>query len=250
MVFGLLTAIAACPAIIGTTEAIQQGQKTNAREGHRGQKTNLVVKIPGASTYKQKFDGAMVVLQDNKLYVEHADSMYLDYAHPFAGYYLPYPQNQSRWKGAGWKGEGMVTTVNDQNHLNWVYVDAQTHEVKHGIRAVAQDHHTGPWDCTQIDRRVTFEGWEGFVVVQEDEEKDLWALYFDRDDDGLTGEGKVGDVEGTGKRRRMLEVVVSRAEMEKTRFAAIEERRERLRAMAAKMKQQQEGELTGQQEKS
>lgn len=169
MVLGLLTAIAACPAIIGTTEAIQQGQKANAREQHRGRKTNLTIKLPGAHSYKAKFEGCMVVLQDKKLYVEHAGCESLAYAHPFQGYYLPHPQNQSRWKGAGWKGEGMVTTINEDNMLNWVYVDADTYELKHGIRVEAQDHLTGPWDCTQIDRRVTFEGWEGFVLVQEKE---------------------------------------------------------------------------------
>lgn len=67
MVFGLLTAIAACPAIIGTTEAIQQGQKANAREQHRGRKTNLTIKLPGAHSYKPKFEGCMVVLHDKKV---------------------------------------------------------------------------------------------------------------------------------------------------------------------------------------
>lgn len=176
-----------------------------------------------------------------QLYVEHAGCESLAYAHPFQGYYLPHPQNQSRWKGAGWKGEGMVTTINEDNMLNWVYVDADTYELKHGIRVEAQDHLTGPWDCTQIDRRVTFEGWEGFVLVQEDEEKDLWALYFDKDDDGLAGEGKVGDVQANGgKRKRMLEVQLVRTEMEKTRYDALMERRERIQALQAKMKEQEE----------
>jgi hypothetical protein len=35
---------------------------------------------------------------------------------------------------------------------------------------------------------MTLEGWEGFVVVEE--QPGSWALYFDRDDDGL--KGKVG----------------------------------------------------------
>lgn len=135
----------------------------------------------------------------------------------------------------------MVTTINEDNMLNWAYVDADTYELKHGIRVEAQDHLTGPWDCTQIGRRVTFEGWEGFVLVQEDEEKDLWALYFDKDDDGLAGEGKVGDVQANGgKRKRMLEVQLVRTEMEKTRYDALMERRERIQALQAKTKEQQE----------
>ncbi|ODN92825.1 hypothetical protein L198_05621 [Cryptococcus wingfieldii CBS 7118] len=237
MPFGLLTAIAACPAIIGTTEAIQQGQKTNAREQHRGKKVNLTVKLHGADMYREKFEGALVVLKDNKLWVEHSDCIELEGSHPFSGYYLPHPQHQSRWKGAGFKGEGLVTTTNAQNMLNWVYVDKDTYELKHGIRVQAQDHLTGPWDCTQIDRRMTFEGWEGFVVVQVDEERDLWGLFFDRDDNGLSGPGQIGEVKEGEKRKRMLQVELVRSEMEKTRYDAFEERRERLKALAIKQKQ-------------
>lgn len=46
---------------------------------------------------------------------------------------------------------------------------------------------TGPWDCTRQDRRLVLEGWEGFYAVKEG---DFWALYFDREGDGLRG--KVG----------------------------------------------------------
>ena len=34
------------------------------------------------------------------------------------------------------------------------------------------------------EMRLTFLKWEGFVVVEE--ESGSWALYFDKDDDGLT----------------------------------------------------------------
>ncbi len=62
----------------------------------------------------------------------------------------------------------------------------------------------GPWNCTKIDRRVTFEGWEGFVAVKE--KPDTWALYFDREDNGL--KGKVS-------KRKVLEVELARKEMKK-----------------------------------
>lgn len=67
MVLGLLTAIAACPAIIGTTEAVRQGQTQNAREKHRGQKTNLVAACVKPSSQSDQINGGLVVLRSNKV---------------------------------------------------------------------------------------------------------------------------------------------------------------------------------------
>jgi hypothetical protein len=85
-------------------------------------------------------------------------------------------------------------------------VDQESYEVRYGPKLEAQGHIVGPWDCTRIDKRVTLEGWEGFMAVEEVEYQDeqnekngssdgwneegqrkSWALYFDRDDDGLVG---------------------------------------------------------------
>lgn len=74
--------------------------------------------------------------------------------------------------------------------------------MKYGNRAESNDHIVGPWDCTKLDRRVTLEGWEGFVAVREGPGN--WALYFDRDDDALEGRFK-----------RSVEVTLSRKEMKK-----------------------------------
>lgn len=92
--------------------------------------------------------------------------------YPFSGYYLPYPEKTY---------EG---------------------EVKYGVRADAQPHITGPFDCTRQDRRMTLEGWEGFVAVEEF--PGIWALYFDRDDDGLVTKVPMGT--------RVLEVELTRRE--------------------------------------
>jgi GTPase len=67
MVLGILTAIAACPAIIGTTEAVRQGQRQNAREKHRGLKTNLAVACSRATKAGREIDGCEVVLSENKV---------------------------------------------------------------------------------------------------------------------------------------------------------------------------------------
>jgi hypothetical protein len=67
MVLGILTAIAACPAIIGTTEAVRQGQRQNAREKHRGLKTNLSISCSRATRSGREIDQCEVVLSENKV---------------------------------------------------------------------------------------------------------------------------------------------------------------------------------------
>ncbi|KAF2690894.1 hypothetical protein K458DRAFT_426312 [Lentithecium fluviatile CBS 122367] len=188
MVLGILTAIAACPAIIGTTEAVRQGQRQNAREKHRGLKTNLSVNCSRASSGGREIDGCAVVLSDDKLYIAIPSDEYPDGRpedHPFAGYFLPYPDQN--W---GRLGEGMVSTISDDPpQLSWIYVDQDTCEVKYGDRVASEPHIIGPWDVTKMDRRVTLTGWEGFMAVQYGPGE--WALYFDVDDNGL--KGVVGD---------------------------------------------------------
>ena len=53
---------------------------------------------------------------------------------------------------------------------------------------------------------MTFEGWEGFMAVQEEDM--TWALYFDCEDDGLKGR-----VSG----KRMMEIELMRKERKKPR---------------------------------
>lgn len=133
-------------------------------------------------------------IESNGDYDEKHDQEIASGYHAFAGYYLPYPDS---------KFEGLVSTISDKIlNLNWIYVDIDTYQVKYGLRVDAQPNITGPFDCTRQDRRMTLEGWEGFVVVEED--PGIWALYFDRDDNGLRS--KVA--QGT----RVLEVELWRRE--------------------------------------
>lgn len=238
---GILSAVVAAPAIIGVTEAVRSGQRQNAREEHRGRKSNLTVTLPVRNSYSNQFDGAMVVLKDNKLWVDTEHSrLGVNLAHPFTGYYLPYPGKEDIWKKKGYRnGEGMVTTINDDPpFLNWVYVNQETHEVKYGVRAEAQPHVVGPWDCTAVDRRLTFEGWEGFIAVEEEEGSDFWALYFDRNDDGLREGDRIGM-----KGKRMLAIEIWRKERKKDKDASDAERIERVRKMADAEKQNAETEI-------
>ncbi|RYO93387.1 hypothetical protein DL766_000777 [Monosporascus sp. MC13-8B] len=201
MSISMLLALTICPAMLGTQEAIRQSQSKNKREEHRARRCNLVVSCVKPSIRSRDIDGKLVVLKDKKLYITSEAPSYDDNAsdhagsgHPFAGYYLPYPDTQY---------EGLVSTISDDPPvLNWIYVDKNTYEVKYGVRAEAQEHLTGPFDCTRQDRRMTLEGWEGFVAVEEFPR--IWALYFDRDDDGLTSKVPMGT--------RILEVELTRRE--------------------------------------
>ncbi|KAK3116990.1 hypothetical protein LTR53_002072 [Teratosphaeriaceae sp. CCFEE 6253] len=227
MVFGILSAVAIAPAIVGTTEAIRQGQKNNAREDHRGRKYHLSVTLLRRGPRREQFDHALVVLKDNKLYVDvRPDPPESERHHPVTGYFLPWPHGNLAevWRRLGHiRGEGYVTTINEQNFLNWVYVDKQTHEVKYGVRAAAEAQKVGPWDCSKMEHRLTLDGWEGFVAVEEEEGSGLWALYFDVNDDGLRQEGQPGR-----KGKAVLQLEVWRKEIRKERHDAVRERFDRL----------------------
>ena len=73
--------------------------------------------------------------------------------------------------------------MDDPPMLNWIYVDKDTYEVKYGTKSESEDHRLGPFSCTPVDHRLTFDEWEGFCAVEE--RPGIWSLYFDVDDDGL-----------------------------------------------------------------
>ncbi|KAG6353580.1 hypothetical protein INS49_005542 [Diaporthe citri] len=229
----LLTAVGAVPTIIGTTQAIEHGQRQNARRQHRGRRSNLVVTLPRKNSYSALFEGAKVVLRDHKLYIDTASSMLASTqgsasqedpsipmetsgpeatGHLFSGFYLPHPALQPQWARRGLKGEGLVSTIREEPpDLNWIYVDRDnTLEVKYGSRAESEGHLLGPWDCTERERRVTFEGWKGFLAVEDT--PGVWALCFDREDDALGGRSV-----------RRLAVLLSRREPARSREVREEE---------------------------
>ncbi|KAI1439221.1 hypothetical protein GGR50DRAFT_690569 [Xylaria sp. CBS 124048] len=172
--------LVAFAAVYGASEAIKQIQSDARRKEHRSRKNNLIVRCLKSCEYTSMIDGRRVVLSGDKLYIDtgtHHDQIF---GHPFAGYYLPYPDSSA---------SGLVSTISDEPPvMNWIYVDRWTFELKFGNRAWADDNWAFPWDCTRQDRRLTFGGWEGFLAVKEG---DFWGLYFDIDDDRL--KGKVED---------------------------------------------------------
>ncbi|KKY26848.1 hypothetical protein UCDDS831_g01127 [Diplodia seriata] len=190
--------------MLGTQEAIRQSQAKEKREEHRARRCNLIVGCVRTSVRSRAINGKKIVLRDHKLYIDTENTAETDESsgHPFAGYYLPYPDSEY---------EGLVSTITHVAPiLNWIYIDKETFEVKYGVRDLAQPHLTGPFDCTRQDRRLTFEDWEGFVAVEE--KPMTWALYFDRDDNGLKGKVQPG--------QKVLEVVLTRQERKKMKEEA------------------------------
>ncbi|KAI1014808.1 hypothetical protein LB503_003531 [Fusarium chuoi] len=197
----MLLALTVCPAMLGTQEAIRQSQAKTKREEHRGRRCNLVVSCVKPSIRSRDINNKLVVLKDSKLYIANEHPLYnhdpknnVSKGYAFSGYFLPFPDTEY---------EGLATTISDDPpFLNWIYIDKKTYEVKYGVRADTEGHITGPFDCTKQDRRMTCEGWEGFCAVEE--LPGIWALYYDRDDDGLKSKVAMGT--------RVLEVELTRRE--------------------------------------
>ncbi len=111
--------------------------------------------------------------------------------YPFAGFYIHYPDER--------KHLGLVSMVSDDPPMmNWLYVDKNTLEAKYGNRSASIEHVVGPWDWTEDEVGITLEGHERFVAVEE--KPDVWAIYFDRHDDG----------EGLPANKRILDVSLER----------------------------------------
>jgi len=176
----------------------QTEQSRQQDEQYRMRDFYIDVYCNARSRKRSQVDRTMVVLKNGKLYLAPKDSETKrpkpimgssSPLHPFAGFYLDYQPRKEKHDmferlNKPPKIRGLVTTISENPPtLNWVYVDRRTHEVKYGSREVAQGHVLGPWDWTDDEVGLTLEDWEGFVAVEE--KKDLWAVYFDRDDDRL-----------------------------------------------------------------
>ena len=116
---------------------------------------------------------------------------------PFTGFYVQYPDP------ARTPAElGLVSFISESPPaLNWIYIDKNTRELKHGNRTQSIDHEVGPWGWEAGEEGgpggVAFEGAEGAVAVDTEQG---WELRWE------DANGKIGDVKG----RRMLSVSLER----------------------------------------
>ncbi|KIW19598.1 hypothetical protein PV08_00171 [Exophiala spinifera] len=179
MVLSVITLAVTAPLLATSTMQLSDQAQKRSDQGQqelKRQKCHLAVRAsPRMSTNRrEELANKVVVVRDGRLLLSDPKQAT---DHPFTGYFLPFPETQY---------DGLVTTINNDNFLNWVYIDTTTFQLKHGTRADAQPQLTGPMDlklCKNGERRLTFRDWEGFVAVEES--PDRWALYFDVHDDGL-----------------------------------------------------------------
>ncbi|KAI9705833.1 MAG: hypothetical protein M1836_005239 [Candelina mexicana] len=182
-----LLAITAIPTTIGVWQTIEEGKKAKkeAADERRMQKFNLEVYSDAKEVH-----GMKVVLRDNKLYLAPPSKPHPK-SHPFAGFFIAYPPPDPDIPSP--QIRGLVSTIsNDPPMLNWIYADRITGEVRYGNRTQSKEHVFGSWDWTEDLEGLVLEGWEGFVVVEEDDVVD--------DDDEGEGEKGEGDGNGNGKR--------------------------------------------------
>ncbi|KIW90126.1 uncharacterized protein Z519_09557 [Cladophialophora bantiana CBS 173.52] len=187
MVLSLITLAATVPLIATSTIQLQEQSQRKQEESELELKTEKC-HLSGRATKRmsakrqEQFQDMRVVLDDGYLFLEPRAA---SRKHPFTGYLLPYPDKSY---------DGIVSTINAENMLNWIFVNKDTYRLQHGIRAEAQPQWTGPVTLVSgqalNEWRIAFNSWEGFVAVEEDDER--WAIYFDKDDNGLAAkvEGK------------------------------------------------------------
>jgi hypothetical protein len=67
MALSMLIALAACPALLGTQEAIRQSQSKSRKEEHRAARCNLMVTCVNPSTRSLELNNRSVVLRESKV---------------------------------------------------------------------------------------------------------------------------------------------------------------------------------------
>jgi len=92
----------------------------------------------------------------------------------FTGWYFTYPSEEQHM--------GLVSYIaDDPPALNWIFVDKDTHMIRHGSRAeTLGGHSVGPWGWSSDEQWLTLEGKASeFVAVEQEDGK--WAVAWDAD---------------------------------------------------------------------
>ncbi|OIW32542.1 hypothetical protein CONLIGDRAFT_678932 [Coniochaeta ligniaria NRRL 30616] len=165
-IVGLLV-IAGIPTTVGVCEGLSAQKKANTAAKEKA-KFNLTATI---SLDGERFEECYCVLKDGRLWIDHPDEPVP--AHRFQGWYFQYPSEAGHL--------GMVSFVSDDPPaLNWIYVDKDSHMVRHGSRQETIGHVIGPWGWSSDEQWLTLEGDDSkFVAVEQENKK--WCIFYDRD---------------------------------------------------------------------
>ena len=181
--------VVAIPVVTGIAQGVEYQKKQNEEAANETRmiKFNLHVHCDSKDPIaREEVDHGTLILRHDA----------------FAGFYIQYP-DESRFPPE----RGLVSTISDEPPvLNWVFVDRETYEIKYNNRSGSIAHIVGEWDWTQDETHMLFQGWEGFVAVDEwdgaDEDESTpwgreglrWALYYDIEDNGLKGRRRGRDI--------------------------------------------------------
>ena len=175
MVIGLLT-LAAIPTVTGVAQGISAQKQMNAKNKEQV-KFNLTAMIQVGDEFRE---GCFCVLADGRILLDLPDFPVEGGGHRFCGYYFKYPGDEGHL--------GLVSTIaDDPPMLNWIYVDAETREMRYGSRKTTVGHVIGPWGWSQDENFLTLEGDHARFVARQQQDTEepgggarrRWCVYWD-----------------------------------------------------------------------
>ncbi|KAJ5717621.1 hypothetical protein N7488_003267 [Penicillium malachiteum] len=194
MVLGIVMMTAMLPTMIGMNEASKgtRDHEERRREDSRKQRCHLTATCEVTEDLKQRLavHNAHVCLGlDGRIYItkSHHPSLVL-----FNGGFFQHP-DLSPGNTAG------LVTISSETPptLRWVFLDAETHEVKWGSKHQSDGQICGPFSWTKDEAYITLEDWEGWMAVRDPSDEarmkeelgledcgDVWKMCFDQNDDG------------------------------------------------------------------
>jgi hypothetical protein len=198
MVIGLLI-LTAIPTVTGVAQGISQQRAQTQRkvDQRRLKRFNISIHCDASSSKAKEIHGGQLVLRDERTWIAQPGQ---GDGYVASAFYIDYPDNERVPIPLG-----LVSQVSDNPPLlNWLYLDKETMELKYGNRTTSIEHHVGPWDWTEDEVGIVFEGEERFTAVET--ERGQWQVYFDCDDDMLKAY--------VPKERRKLQISLERSMVE------------------------------------
>ena len=184
MVIGLLI-LTAIPTVTGVALA-HSGQKTaeqREKDAKRMAKFHIDVHCEVTTGPRtREVHGHRIVLKDGKVFIGPIDALNPSCSHGYVAeaFYVEYPDSDRDPVELG-----LASQCQDSPPLlNWIYVDKNTMELRHGNKTTSVQHHVGPWDWTEDEESITLVEMEQFIAVEAG--RGRWQVYFDTDDDGLS----------------------------------------------------------------